>query len=198
VSDPDAGLKEELISSERVFDGGFLHVNRDQVTLPDGSTTAREYIVHPGAVMVIPILDDGQLVMERQWRYPVGRAFVEFPAGKIDPGEPPLETAKRELLEETGYVAASLEYLCTINNAISYSTERIEFYVARGLIAGERKLDKGEFLDVLLVWPDDLLQWVREGSVTDVKTIIGAFWLEKLLAETWAIEGIGIGDDKQP
>ncbi len=198
MSDPDAGLKEELISSERVFDGGFLHVNRDQVTLPDGSTTAREYIVHPGAVMVIPILDDGQLVMERQWRYPVGRAFVEFPAGKIDPGEPPLETAKRELLEETGYVAASLEYLCTINNAISYSTERIEFYVARGLIAGERKLDKGEFLDVLLVWPDDLLQWVREGSVTDVKTIIGAFWLEKLLAETWAIEGIGIGDDKQP
>jgi ADP-ribose pyrophosphatase len=183
--DPDSGLRETLVSSERVFDGGFLHINRDLVTLPDGSSTKREYIVHPGAVMIIPLLDDGTLVMERQWRHPLARAFVEFPAGKIDPGEDPLDTVKRELLEETGYVASSIEYLTTINNAISYSTERILLYFARGLTAGERKLDDGEFLDILYVPPSDLMQWVREGTVTDVKTIIGSFWLEKLLTGSW-------------
>jgi ADP-ribose pyrophosphatase len=186
MTDKDDGLRETLISSERVFDGGFLHVNRDLVELPDGSTTKREYIVHPGAVMLIPLLDDGRLVMERQWRYPLNRAFVEFPAGKIDAGEAPIETARRELLEETGYSAGSLTFVTSINNAISYSTEHIEIYLARDLIEGARQLDQGEFLDIVLVEPAQLLQWVKEGTITDVKTIIGAFWLEKLLARVWS------------
>jgi ADP-ribose pyrophosphatase len=123
--------------------------------------------------------------MERQWRHPLGRAFLEFPAGKIDAGEPPIETAHRELREETGYRAKHLDYLCTINNAISYSTERILLYLASGLTEGERLLDDGEFLDVTAVEPKVLLELVRSGSVTDVKTIIGAFWLEKISSGQW-------------
>ncbi len=186
MSHDDSGLREKPLKSERVFDGVFLHVNRDTVGLPDGSTTEREYIVHPGAVMLIPLLDDGRVVMERQWRHPLARAFVEFPAGKIDAGEAPLDTARRELLEETGYRAAHFDYLCTINNAISYSNERIELYLARGLTAGERQLDEGEFLEVVSHAPQQILSWVRDGTITDVKTIIGAFWLEKIISGTWS------------
>jgi ADP-ribose pyrophosphatase len=174
-----------------VFDGHFLHANRDTVRLPDGKETAREYIVHPGAVMIIPILPDGQVVMERQWRYPLSRAFIEFPAGKIDEGEPPLETCVRELREETGYTAAKFTFVATINNAISYSNEHIDIYLAEGLTAGEAKLDDGEFLDVLSVAPAQVLAWVRDGTVTDVKTIIGAFWLEKILSGAWTTVSSG-------
>jgi ADP-ribose pyrophosphatase len=185
MADDDDTLRETRIASERVFDGGFLHINRDRVRLPDGSETFREYILHPGAVMIIALLDDGQVVMERQWRYPLNRAFIEFPAGKIDPGEAPLVTAERELREETGFKAARMEYLCTINNAISYSDEHIDFFLATGLTAGERALDQGEFLDVLTVPAEQVLEWVRDGTVTDVKTVIGAFWLEKILHGGW-------------
>ena len=181
-------LEEEKLTGERVFDGVFLHVNRDLVRLPDGSETAREYIVHPGAVMMIPLLDDGQVVMERQWRYPLARSFVEFPAGKIDPDEPPLSTCSRELREETGYTAARFTHITTINNAISFSNEHIELYLAEGLTAGERKLDAGEFLDVLTVAPGQVLEWVRDGTITDVKTVIGAFWLERILSGSWALK----------
>lgn len=174
-----------MLTSERVFDGVFLHVNRDTVRLPDGSETYREYILHPGAVMIIPILDDGQVVMERQWRYPLARSFIEFPAGKIDAGEPPLETCRRELREETGYSAERFTFVARINNAISYSNEHIDLYLAEGLTAGERKLDDGEFLDVLKVPPSQILEWVRDGTITDVKTIIGSFWLDRLLAGSW-------------
>ena len=179
-------LEEVMLASERVFDGVFLHVNRDTVRLPDGSQTHREYVLHPGAVMVIALLDDGRVVMERQWRYPLARAFIEFPAGKIDAGEPPLETCMREMREETGYTAERYTFLATINNAISYSNEDIHIYLAEGLRGGERQLDAGEFLDVLAVEPTQVLAWVRDGSITDVKTIIGAFWLEKILSKTWS------------
>ena len=178
-------LEEVTIASERVFDGVFLHINRDTVRLPDGSETEREYILHPGAVMIIAMLDDGRVVMERQWRHPLARTFIEFPAGKIDAGEPPLATCERELREETGYTAKRFTFLTTINNAISYADEHIDLYLADGLAAGPRKLDDGEFLDVFTATPAEVLAWVRDGSITDVKTIIGAFWLEKIVAGTW-------------
>jgi ADP-ribose pyrophosphatase len=183
----DAHLAEVTVASERVFDGIFLHVNRDTVRLPNGQETGREYILHPGAVMLMPILPNGDVVMERQWRHPLGRVFVEFPAGKIDPGEPPLETCVRELREETGYVAERYTFIATINNAISYSNEHIDLYLAEGLTAGEAQLDHNEFLEVIAVAPAQVLEWVRDGTITDVKTIIGAFWLEKLLSRRWPV-----------
>ena len=184
-------LEEVMLASQRVFDGVFLHVNRDTVRLPDGTETHREYILHPGAVMIIALLDDGRVVMERQWRYPLARAFIEFPAGKIDAGEPPLATCVREMREETGYTADRYTFVARINNAISYSNEHIDLYLAEGLRAGERQLDAGEFLDVLAIEPQQILDWVREGTITDVKTIIGAFWLEKILAGTWPVVANG-------
>lgn len=187
MTDPDLGLREIKIDSERVFDGGFLHVNRDTVRLPDGSQTYREYILHPGAVMMIPLLPEGRVVLERQWRHPLERVFIEFPAGKIDAGERPIDTAHRELAEETGYQAAHLEYLCTITNAISYSTERIEIYLATDLTAGPNCLDHGEFLEIFTADANQVLTWVRDGTITDVKTIIGAFWLEKILSGSWRV-----------
>jgi ADP-ribose pyrophosphatase len=190
MSDPvaprsDAHLAEVTVASERVFDGIFLHVNRDTVRLPNGQETGREYILHPGAVMLIPILPNGDVVMERQWRHPLARVFVEFPAGKIDPGEPPLATCVRELREETGYVAERYTFIATVNNAISYSNEHIDLYLVEGLTPGEASLDHNEFLEVIAVKPAQILDWVRDGTITDVKTVIGAFWLEKILSGAW-------------
>ncbi|MCQ8894964.1 NUDIX hydrolase [Limnobacter humi] len=175
----DSHLQETCLTSERVYDGALLKINRDTVRLPNGAESVREYTEHPGAVMVIPVLADGRYVMERQFRYPLSRVFLEFPAGKIDPGEEPLATAHRELREETGYSATSLQYLTTIHPVISYSTERIVLYVARGLTAAQQQLDDNEFLDVVLVHPDELMAQIRNGEVSDVKTIIGAFWLNQ-------------------
>jgi len=183
----DAHLKEAPLHSERVFDGSFLHVNRDAVRLPDGKQAQREYIVHPGAVMIIALFDDGRVVLERQYRYPLHRTFIEFPAGKIDPDEPPLRTAQRELQEETGYTATVWHRLCTIHNAIAYSDEHIEFYLATGLSSGEQRLDAGEFLDVFTMPADDLPELIRTGEITDVKTIIGSMWLEKIRSGAWRL-----------
>lgn len=179
MSRAEAHLEETCLDTCRVFDGHLMKVNQDRVLLPNGEESVREYTVHPGAVAIVPILDDGRYVMERQFRYPLRQVFLEFPAGKIDPGEAPLATAHRELLEETGYVARSMEYLTTIHPVISYSTEKIELYVARGLTLGERSLDAHEFLDVVLVEPADLMRQIRAGEVTDVKTMISAFWLQQ-------------------
>jgi ADP-ribose pyrophosphatase len=181
----DSHLKETRIDGETAFDGGFLKVSRDRVTLPDGSVTAREYIRHPGAVVILPLFDDGRVLLERQFRYPMDRVFIEFPAGKIDPGEDHLACAQRELQEETGYTASSWHFLSTIHNAIAYSDEHLELYLARGLQAGEARLDAGEFLETFTATVPELLDMVRRGEVTDVKTVIGAFWLEKILAGAW-------------
>ncbi len=181
----DKHLEESCISSEQVFDGRLLKVWRDKVRLPDGNEAGREYIKHPGAVAILPVLADGRILLERQFRYPMGRVMLEFPAGKLEYGEDPLACAQRELLEETGCSASEWTYVTTIHNAIAYSDERIVLYLARGLTEGQAQLDHGEFLETIAVSLDDLLLWVREGKISDVKTVIGTFWLEKLVAGEW-------------
>ena len=179
-------MTEKQLASETVFQGKLLRVKSDAVSLPDGKPATREYVEHGGAVMIIPLLDSGELVMERQYRYVLGAHCLEFPAGKIDPGEEPLVTGRRELLEETGYVARDWIYLSTIHPTVAYSTERILVYLARGLEHRGSNLDEGEFLEVLNLSLAALLELVRTGEITDVKTVIGVFWLEKLLRGEWA------------
>lgn len=184
----DQHLKETKIDGGIAYDGGFLKVHRDTVSLPDGKYTKREYIRHPGAVVIIPVLDDGKVLLERQYRYPNDRVFIELPAGKIDPGEDPLACAIRELEEETGYTASEWKFVSTIHNAIAYSDEHLDIYLARGLTAGETKLDDGEFIETITATVDEMLDWVRSGKITDVKTVIGAFWLDKLRAGAWKLD----------
>lgn len=181
-------LRESTIESGRVWRGAFLDVRRDRVALPDGSTAHREYIVHPGAVMVVPILDDGRLVVERQWRHPMGRAMLEFPAGKLEAGEPVLDCAIRELAEETGYRAREWARAGMTNNAIAYCDEKIEIWFARGLVPGERQLDAGEFLDIGAMTPADLEHAARSGELTDAKTLVGLLWLSMWRAGRWPLE----------
>ncbi|MBK0392876.1 NUDIX domain-containing protein [Ramlibacter algicola] len=184
----DSHLKETVRSREELLRGNFLHVVREHVALPDGSPATREFVLHPGAVAIIPMLDDGRVVLERQWRHPLGQVFIEFPAGKIDPGEDRLVCAKRELLEETGYTAREWARAGVLHPLIAYSNEFIEVWFARGLTLGERQLDHGEFLDVITATPAELLEWVRTGTVTDGKTIIGTLWLQQVLAGAWTLE----------
>ncbi|MEO8345181.1 MAG: NUDIX hydrolase [Betaproteobacteria bacterium] len=158
-----------------MFDGALLHVRRDDVRLPNGKIATREYVVHPGAVLIVPILPDGRFVLERQFRYPVGHVLLEFPAGKIDPDEAPLATAQRELREEAGYAAQDWQHLGTIHPEIGYSTEAIEMYVARDLTHVGAQLDDGEFLDVVLMSEDALLAAFDAGVVTDAKTVAALF-----------------------
>jgi ADP-ribose pyrophosphatase len=181
----DSHLRETRIDGELAYDGHFLKVTRDRIKLPDGSETQREFIRHPGAVVILPLLPDGRVLLERQFRYPNDRVFIEFPAGKIDPGEEALATAKRELEEETGYTASEWHFVCTIHNAIAYSDEHLDIFLARDLTAGEARLDDGEFLELFSATVPELLEMVRKGEITDVKTIIGAFWLEKYAAGAW-------------
>jgi ADP-ribose pyrophosphatase len=183
---PPAGapdpLAEETLETQLAWEGAFLRVYADRVRAPDGHLAPREYLRHPGAVMVVPLLDNGEVVLERQYRYPLRRSFVEFPAGKIDPGEDILACAQRELLEETGYVAAEWVYLGGFHNAIGYCDEKIEVFLARGLRHVGAGTDDGEVLEVFTAPLRQLLDRIRDGSVTDVKTIVGAYWLERHLA----------------
>jgi ADP-ribose pyrophosphatase len=182
LSESSERLVETTVSSEQVFKGRLLDVRCDKVRLSTGAEVTREYVVHPGASMVVPLMPDGQVVLVRQYRYPLHRAFIEFPAGKIDPGEAPLETAKRELIEETGYRAATWTELTTIHNAIGYSNERIVLYLAEGLELGEQDLDEHEFVELFTVPLSQLMAWIASGDVSDVKTIIGAFFVQQHLA----------------
>lgn len=183
----DEHLREEPVSSQQVFKGRLLDVRCDTVRLPNGRTATREYIVHPGAVMVVPMLDDGRLVVERQYRHPLGRVMLEFPAGKIDAGEAPFTCAVRELAEETGYRAREWARAGLLHNAIAYSSEGIEIWFARGLTPGERGLDDGEFLDVSTATLDELLVQARDGELTDAKTLIGLMWLQNWRNGHWPL-----------
>lgn len=182
-------LAERLVSGEEVYAGSFLSLRRDVVRLPDGSETVREYVRHPGAVAVVALLEDGRVVMERQHRYPHGRDFIEIPAGKLEPGEPHFETAKRELQEETGYVARKWVRLGVIHNAIAYSDEAIEIWLARGLEQRAAQLDAGEFLEVLALPFEETLAMIRDGQITDAKTIAGLLWVKTFLPAIAADSG---------
>lgn len=183
LPESDEHLREHQTSTEDVYSGKFLHLKKDMVRLPDGNTTFREYLIHPGAVAIMPILSDGRILLERQFRYPVDAAMIEIPAGKLEFGEDPLLCAQRELLEETGYSAKSWEFLGRIHPVISYSTEIIDIYMAKDLTLGERALDEGEFLDVFAATLDEMHEWIASGAITDVKTIISVYHLARRLKQ---------------
>lgn len=187
-------LIETKISSEQVYKGGFLDILCDTVLLPNGKQATREYVVHPGAVVVIALLDDGRVVLERQHRYPVGRVMVEFPAGKLDAGENPQYCGQRELLEETGYRATQWAYAGPMHLAIAYSDEVLHIYFAKGLTLGERKLDDGESLDVFTATPEELLAMCGQGVVTDAKTLTCTLWLQNVLSGAWPLQWVPATD----
>jgi ADP-ribose pyrophosphatase len=176
---------ETTIESEKVFDGVLLHVRKDTVRLPNGRTATREYIEHPGAATVLAFVDERTLLFERQFRYPLRRHFIELPAGKIDPGEAPLATAKRELREECGYEAAHWQHLGTLNPCIGFADEHIELYLARDLEYVGRALDDDEFLEVFTLDVDEALDWIRTGRITEPKAIYGLMWADKIVRGEW-------------
>jgi ADP-ribose pyrophosphatase len=182
----DEHLVERRLRSESVYDGDFLKVRRDEVRLPSGKTAFREYIVHPGAVMIVPITDDGRLVVERQHRYPLDRVLVEFPAGKLDPNETTQHCAQRELREETGFGAREWAYAGRMHNACAYSTEFIEIWFARGLTAGAQELDEGEFVEFFPVAEAELFDLAARGELTDAKTMVGLLKLQQWRNGAWA------------
>ncbi len=185
-------LTERQLASEAVYQGNFLQVRRDRIALPDNSTATREYIVHPGAAVVVPLLYDDagvlRVVLERQFRYPLGRVLIEFPAGKLDAGEDSLVCVQRELREETGYTASEWAYAGCMHPTIAYSTEHIDIWFARGLQAGPARLDAGEFLEVFTATPQEVLQWCANGQVSDGKTLSCMLWLQNVLQGTWSLD----------
>lgn len=178
----DAHLIEHRIGGKALISGGFLEVRKDDVRLPDGGQATREYIQHPGAVAVIPLLDDGRCVLVRQYRYPLQKVLLEWPAGKLEAGEKTIACAMRELLEETGYTAAQWAYGGEIHNAAAYSSESIWLWFARGLVAGPAQLDDGEFVETVLMTPAELEALSARDQLPDVKTQIGLAWLARAQA----------------
>jgi len=176
IRESTADFTEHELSSKLVYDGGLVKVRRDEVRLPDGGSAWREYVLHPGAVMMLAFVDDDTILLERQFRYPHGRHFIELPAGKLEPGEPPLETAKRELVEECGFEAGEWWEIATLTPSIGYSDETIVLYGARDLRHVGAKLDIGEHLETFPVRLDDALAWVRDGIITDTKSAFGLMW----------------------
>lgn len=170
-------FEEKTIDSQNIYKGRFLELKQDKVCLPNGKQSIREYVIHPGAMMIIPILPDGQVVLERQYRYPVRELMIEFPAGKLDPGESALNCAKRELFEETGYKAKNWAYAGQVYPCIGYSNEVIEIWLAKDLVAGPPQLDEGEFVEIFTASIEQLKQWMFDGIIKDAKTLAGLHWL---------------------
>ena len=175
-------LIEHTISSETIATGGMLTVKRDQVRLPNGNTSQREYVKHPGAVVIVPMLPNGHVILEKQFRYPLHQVFIELPAGKIDTGEDVLVTGQRELLEETGYSAGVWVKLGLQHPCIGYSNEIIHMYLAQGLDAGSHQRDQDELLEVFEASFANCLAIIQRGEITDGKTIVALFFAEKYLA----------------
>ncbi|MBZ0131483.1 MAG: NUDIX hydrolase [Rhodocyclaceae bacterium] len=190
-SSKDNHLRESIVAGEEVFSGGLLRVRRDTVRLPDGNQAVREFVCHPGAVVMIAELPNGKLLFERQFRYPLDSVFLELPAGKIHPGEDILLTARRELQEETGYVAEHWHHLGLIHPCIGYSDERIEIFFARGLSHVGHALDDGEFLEVHELDLAEALDAVRDGRLTDGKSVAALLWAERVLDGRWPLPEAG-------
>ena len=184
----DKHLVEEFIERRDLLQGSFFQAVRDTVRLPDGQTATRDYILHPGAVVVVPLLDDGRIVLERQYRHPVREVLIEMPAGKLDAGEDRLACAQRELLEETGYSAREWAYAGKMALAVGYSDEYIHVYFARGLTLSQTQLDHGEFVEVITAAPEEFLGWCRDGRVVDSKTLVCGLWLQNVLSGDWRLE----------
>ena len=188
--EPHPELAEERLMGESVYEGRLLHVHRDWVRAPDGHEQAFEYTLHPGAAAVIPILEDGRLVMERQWRYAMNRSFLEFPAGKLHTGEDPLIAIQRELIEETGYRAQQWARLGVMHPVIAYSTEAIHLFAARGLTAGPAAREEGECMEIVLLTPDEFFDAAFRGEITDSKTLACGLWLERMQQQKWSVSWI--------
>lgn len=182
---PRRDLTEHRLDSKLVFEGAFLKLRRDQARLPDGTTGQREYIVHPGAAAMVPVFEDGRILIERQFRYSVGQEFIEIPAGKIDAGETSLQTAQRELREETGYRAGQWAFMTRIHPAIGFADELIDIYFCKDLHKTGQELDAGEFVEIDIVTLGWLMDQLRAGRLSDVKTQIAAFWLDNLYTGRW-------------
>lgn len=181
-------LTEKQLNTRVIYDGSLLHVRKDDVVLPNGAQSSREYLLHPGAVVIIPFLDKNTIIMERQFRYPVGEVFYELPAGKIDSGEDYLTTGQRELLEETGYSAKRWKLLTAIHPAVGYSNEKMALYAAYELTQNEINRDHDEFLEIIEISLTTAMRLLREGKITDAKTMVGLFWAEKLMKGEWIDE----------
>jgi ADP-ribose pyrophosphatase len=176
-------LEEHTIRSEVIASGGMLTVKRDQVRLPNGHQSQREFVLHPGAVVVVPLLDNGNIIFERQFRYPLHQVFIELPAGKIDPNEAILTTGQRELLEETGYTANQWVKLGLQHPCIGYSNEVIHMYLAWGLTLGQHQRDLDEALEVFEMSLSQCMQMILDGEITDGKTIVAMLFAEKYLTQ---------------
>ncbi|MFH1853193.1 MAG: NUDIX hydrolase [Candidatus Neomarinimicrobiota bacterium] len=179
----DKHLHEETLASQLIFKGHLLEIYSDQVRLPDGSTSTREYTRHPGAVALVPILPDGRIVLIRQYRYPVRKVMIELPAGKLDPGEDYLTAAHRELIEEIGYSVGRLTLLGEIDPCVGYSDEHMWICLADELTATENNLDHDEFIELYPVPLETAVTMATNGTITDVKTIIGILWTQRRLSK---------------
>ena len=173
-------LKESMITTEVVYKGGFLDVRRDEVLLPNGETGTREWINHPGAVVIIPILPNGEIALIKQFRYAAGSEFIELPAGKLDEGEEPKACALRELEEEIGYRAERMQFIANIYPAIGFANEIMSIYLAESLKKTNYNRDKDEFIELIPTKMEEALNLVWENKITDVKTIIGLLWLKRI------------------
>ena len=173
-------LKESKISTEVVYKGDFLDVRRDKVLLPNGKTGTREWVNHPGAVVIIPILPNGEIALIKQFRYAASSEFIELPAGKLDKGENPKNCALRELEEEIGYSAGRIKFLSNIHPAIGFANEIMSIYLAEDLKKTKHNRDEDEFIKLLPTSLDEALNLIWENKITDVKSIIGLLWLDKL------------------
>jgi ADP-ribose pyrophosphatase len=177
-----ADYTEKTLASRTGYAGKLLTLKEDEVQLPDGSVALREYVLHQGGAMVVPLFEDFSLLFERQFRYPAGNHFLELPAGKADRGEAPLAAARRELLEETGYVAEHWRHLATLYPSVGYSNECVELYLAQALKHQGHPGEDGEFIECVRIGLDEALQMVTQGEITEAKTIVGIFWADRIRA----------------